>query len=104
MSNMKKIVITGMGAVTPVGIGVEEYWKNITEGKSGIDTIKTFDPSELAVQIAGEVKNFNPSDYLAKDLIRKTDPFMQYAYVAAEEAIKQSGEKIEAAGGKAEVI
>ena len=54
MSNMKKIVITGMGAVTPVGIGVDEYWKNITEGKSGIDTIKTFDPSELAVQIAGE--------------------------------------------------
>ena len=95
MSNMKKIVITGMGAVTPVGIGVDEYWKNITEGKSGIDTIKTFDPSELAVQIAGEVKNFNPSDYLAKDLIRKTDPFMQYAYVAAEEAIKQSGIEIE---------
>ena len=95
MSNMKKIVITGMGAVTPVGIGIDEYWKNITEGKSGIDTIKTFDPSELAVQIAGEVKNFNPSDYLAKDLIRKTDPFMQYAYVAAEEAIKQSGIEIE---------
>ena len=66
---MKRIVITGMGAVTPVGIGVEEYWKNITAGESGIDTIKTFDPSELAVQIAGEVKNFNPSDYLAKDLL-----------------------------------
>ena len=92
---MKRIVITGMGAVTPVGIGVEEYWKNITEGRSGIDTIKTFDPSELAVQIAGEIKNFNPSDYLAKDLIRKTDPFMQYAYIAAEEAIKQSGITIE---------
>ena len=94
---MKKIVITGMGAITPVGIGVEEYWKNITAGVSGIDTIKTFDPSELAVQIAGEVKNFNPSDYLPKDLIRKTDPFMQYAYIAAEEAIKQSGIEIEPA-------
>ena len=92
---MKRIVITGMGAVTPVGIGVDEYWKNITAGESGIDTIKTFDPSELAVQIAGEVKNFNPSDYLAKDLIRKTDPFMQFAYIAAEEAIKQSGIEIE---------
>ena len=88
---MKKIVVTGMGAVTPVGIGVENYWNNITAGASGIDTIKTFDPSELAVQIAGEVKNFNPSDYLPKDLIRKTDPFMQYAYIAAEEAMKQSG-------------
>ncbi len=87
---MKKIVITGMGAVTPVGIGVEEYWKNIISGISGIDTIKSFDPSELAVQIAGEIKNFNPSEHLPKDLIRKTDPFMQYAYIAAEEAIKQS--------------
>ena len=92
---MKKIVVTGMGAVTPVGIGVENYWNNITAGGSGIDTIKTFDPSELAVQIAGEVKDFNPSDYLPKDLIRKTDPFMQYAYIAAEEAMKQSGIKIE---------
>ena len=57
---------------------------------SGIDTIKSFDTSDLAVQIAGEIKNFVPSDYLPKDLIRKTDPFMQYAYIAAEEAIKQS--------------
>lgn len=92
---MKKIVVTGMGAVTPVGIGVENYWKNITAGMSGIDTIKCFDPSELAVQIAGEIKDFNPSDYLPKDLIRKTDPFMQYAYIAAEEALKQSNLEIE---------
>ncbi len=92
---MKKIVITGMGAVTPVGIGVDTYWKNITSGMSGIDTIKSFDPSELAVQIAGEVKDFNPSDYMPKDLIRKTDPFMQYAYISAEEALKQSELKIE---------
>lgn len=92
---MKKIVITGMGAVTPVGIGVDEYWKNLTAGVSGIDTIKSFDPSELAVQIAGEIKDFDPTDFLPKDLIRKTDPFMQYAYIAAEEAIKQSGIEIE---------
>lgn len=84
-----------MGAVTPVGIGVDAFWKNITAGVSGIDTIKTFDPSELAVQIAGEIKDFVPSDYLPKDLVRKTDPFMQYAYIAAEEAIKQSNLKIE---------
>lgn len=92
---MKKIVITGMGAVTPVGIGVDAYWKNVTAGMSGIDTISSFDPSELAVQIAGEVKNFSPSDYMPKDLIRKTDPFMQYAYIAAEEALKQSKLEIE---------
>lgn len=92
---MKKIVITGMGAVTPLGIGVETYWNNLIDGVSGIDTIKSFDPSELAVQFAGEIKNFNPADYLPKDLIRKTDAFMQYAYIAAVEALKQSGVEIE---------
>ena len=92
---MQKIVITGMGAVTPVGIGVDEYWKNITAGASGIDVIRSFDPSELPVQIAGEVKDFTPTDYLPKDLVRKTDPFMQYAYIAAEEALRQSGVEIE---------
>lgn len=92
---MKKIVITGMGAVTPLGIGVDTFWRNLTAGKSGIDTIKSFDPSELAVQIAGEVKDFNPSEYMPKDLIRKTDPFMQYAYTAAKEAINQSAITIE---------
>ena len=88
---MDKIVITGMGAVTPIGIGVDTYWNNLIEGKSGIDIIKSFDASELAVQIAGEVKDFNPSDWLPKDVVRKTDAFMQYAYIAAEEALKQSG-------------
>lgn len=92
---MSRIVITGMGAVTPVGIGMDEYWKNLTEGKSGIERISSFDPSELAVQIAGEIKSFNASDYIPKDLIRKTDPFMQYAYFAAEEALNMSKIEIE---------
>lgn len=92
---MKRIVITGMGTVTPLGIGTDTYWKNLTAGQSGIDTIKSFNASDLAVQIAGEIKDFNPSDYMPKELIRKSDPFMQYAYIAAEEAIKQSGIEIE---------
>lgn len=92
---MAKIVITGMGAVTPLGIGMDAYWENLTAGKSGIDRISSFDPSELAVQIAGEVKNFTASDYMPKDLIRKTDPFMQYAYIAAEEALNMSKIEIE---------
>lgn len=92
---MEKIVITGMGAVTPLGIGVDEYWNNLIQGKSGIDIIKSFDASELAVQIAGEVKNFNPAEHLPKDLVRKTDAFMQYAYIAAEEALKQANLEIE---------
>lgn len=92
---MSKIVITGMGAVTPIGIGVENYWNNLIEGKTGIDTIKNFDASELPVQIAGEVTDFNPNDYLPKDVVRKTDAFMQYAYIAAEEALNRSGVEIE---------
>lgn len=92
---MPKIVITGMGAVTPVGIGLDTYWKNITSGKSGIERIKSFDPGELAVQIAGEIKDFSPGDYMPKDLIRKTDPFMQYAYISAGEALRMSGIEIE---------
>lgn len=92
---MSKIVITGMGAITPVGIGMENYWNNLTSGVSGIDKIKSFDPSELAIQIAGEVKDYTPSEYLPKDLIRKTDPFMQFAYIAAEEALKMANLEIE---------
>ncbi|MGN1132018.1 MAG: beta-ketoacyl-[acyl-carrier-protein] synthase family protein [Ruminococcus sp.] len=92
---MKKIVITGMGAITPIGIGVEEYWKNLLNGKSGIDKITSFDPSELAVQFAGEIRNLNPADYIPKQILRQTDPFMQYAYIAAEEALEMSGVEIE---------
>lgn len=93
---MKKIVITGMGAITPIGIGVDEYWKNLLSGKSGIDKITSFDPSELAVQFAGEIRNLiNPADYIPKQILRQTDPFMQYAYIAAEEALNMSGVEIE---------
>ena len=67
---MGKIVITGMGAVTPVGIGVDNFYNSLIEGKSGIDKIQSFDTSELAVQIAGEIKNFNPADYHPKDKVR----------------------------------
>ncbi len=92
---MGKIVITGMGAVTPVGIGVENFFNALIEGKCGIDKIKSFNADELPVQIAGEVKDFNPAEYLPKDVVRKTDAFMQYAYIAAEEALAQSGLEIE---------
>lgn len=92
---MGKIVITGMGAVTPIGIGVDNFYNALINGECGIDKIQSFDTSELAVQIAGEVKDFNPADYLPKDVVRKTDAFMQYAYIAAEEALKQSELEIE---------
>ena len=87
----QKLVITGMGAVTPIGIGVDTYWNNLLAGVKGIAPITRFDTSGLPVHIAGEVKDFNPADYLPKKLVRETDAFMHYALVAANEAIAQSG-------------
>lgn len=82
----EKIVVTGMGAVTPIGIGVEEYWNNLTAGKSGVGAITRFDAGALAVRIAAEVRDFKPENHLPRKLISQTDAFTQYAYAAAEEA------------------
>lgn len=91
----QKIVITGMGAITPVGIGVEEYWNNLIHGVRGISTITRFDTSNLPVHIAGEVKNFNAADYLPKKLVRETDIFMHFALIAAKEALESSQLSVE---------
>lgn len=88
---MKKIVITGMGAVTPVGIGVDTYWKNLINGVCGIDFIKNFDTSELPVKVGAQIKDYNPLDYLSKKQEKELSVFMQYAYIAANEAFSQSG-------------
>ncbi|MBR6349216.1 MAG: beta-ketoacyl-[Lachnospiraceae bacterium] len=86
-----KLVITGIGAVTPLGVGVDEFWNNLTAGKCGIGEIKSIDVSELPVKNAGQVWDFNPKDYLPTKLCLDMEPYMQYAYIAAEEAIKMSG-------------
>lgn len=86
-----KLVITGMGAVTPIGVGVPAYWQALTAGKCGIGRITRFDASDLPVQIAAELKDFDPAAYMPKTLARTMDPFMQYAFVAAEEALGDSG-------------
>lgn len=95
MSKSNRLVITGMGAVTPIGIGVDEYWKNLVDGKCGVDKITRFDTEELPVKIAAEVKNFVPEDYMPKKLTREMDVFMQYGYAAAMQAIDQAGESVE---------
>lgn len=87
----ERIVITGMGAVTPVGIGVSDYWNHLLAGQTGIGPITRFDAEGLPVRIAGEVKDFDPARYLPKKLVGQTDIFMQFAYAAAEEAIRESG-------------
>lgn len=87
-----RLVITGMGAVTPIGIGVENYWNNLVAGKCGVDKITRFDTSDLPVKIAAEVKDFEAEQYMPKKLTREMDVFMQYGYAAAMEAIEQAGE------------
>ena len=87
----EKLVITGMGAVTPIGIGVDTYWNNLVDGKCGIDHITRFDASELPVQIAAQVKDFNPDDFMTKKQSREMDLFMQYGYAAATEALADAG-------------
>ena len=87
----EKIVITGLGAVTPNGNHVDEYWANLISGVSGIGPITYFDSSNHRVKIAGQLTDFDPETILDAKEIRKLDPFSVYALVATEEAIKMSG-------------
>ncbi len=87
----KKLVVTGMGAVTPLGVGVKNYWDNLIEGKCAIDFIKKIDVSNIPVKVAAEVRDFDPASVLSKKLCREADTFMQYGIAAAFEAIDQSG-------------
>ncbi len=88
---LKRVVVTGLGAITPLGNTVDEFWKNIAAGKSGIDLITKFDTTHFKTKFAGEVKGFNAADYFEKNEARKYDLFTQYAVVAADEAIKNAG-------------
>lgn len=99
-----KLVITGMGAVTPIGVGVPAYWQALTAGKCGIGRITRFDASDLPVQIAAELKDFDPAAYIPKTLARTMDPFMQYAFVATEEALGDSGLDIAAAPDRVGIV
>ncbi len=88
---MKRVVITGLGAITPLGNNVEEFWKGIKEGKCGIDYIKSFDTTNFRVKLAAEVKDYNPEDYFDKREAKRLDKFSQYAMIASREAWKDSG-------------
>lgn len=89
----ENLVITGMGAVTPIGIGVENYWNNLIAGKCGIERITRFDPKDSAVKIAAQVKDFDPDNFMTKKQSREMDLFMQYGYAASEEALADAGIK-----------
>src|SRR5574341_235322 len=88
---MERIVITGMGTVNPLGLNVSETWKNVTAGVSGVAPITLFDPSNLQVHIACEVKNFNPEKFMDSKEARRRDRFEQLATAAADEAISAAG-------------
>jgi 3-oxoacyl-[acyl-carrier-protein] synthase II len=87
----RRVVVTGLGLVTPLGTGLEKSWQNICSGVSGIDLITRFDTSDYAVKIAAEVKDFQAEDYFEKKEAKKLDLFVQYGLVAAQMAIKDSG-------------
>ena len=87
----KRVVITGLGAMTPIGNTVEEFWKGIKSNKCGIDKITEFDTENYKVKLAGEVKGFNPEEYFDKRSSKRLDRFSQFAIVASKEAKEDSG-------------
>jgi len=88
---LKRVVVTGLGALTPIGNSVPEFWEALVNGVSGAAPIKSFNTEKFKTKFACEVKNFNPEDYLDKKEARKLDPFVQYALVSTEEAVKDGG-------------
>lgn len=91
---LKRVVVTGIGAITPLGKNLEETWKGLVAGVSGAAPIARFDATKFKTKFACEVKDFNPADYFGKEA-RKLDPFTQFAVVAADEAIKDSNLDLE---------
>ena len=96
MTQLKRVVVTGLGALTPIGNNVSEYWANLLSGKSGAAPITHFDASNFKTRFACEVKNFNVNDYIDRKEARKQDPYTQYAVVATSEAMQDSNIDLDA--------
>lgn len=96
MKSLRRVVVTGMGAITPIGNSVEEFWNGIKEQKIGFGPITYFDASEYKAKLAAEVKDFNPKNYVSPKEARRLSLFSQYAIAAAQEAIEDSGLDLEA--------
>ena len=88
---MRRVVVTGMGAITPVGNDIDTMWANMLAGVNGVEIITSFDTSDLKVHLAGTVKNFEPEKYIEKRELRKLDIYCQYAIAAAQQAVDDSG-------------
>jgi len=96
----RRVVITGMGAVTPLGNSVEDTWKGLLEGKSGIAPIENYDVSSYSTRFAGQIRNLDVTEYLSSKEARKIDPFIQYGLVASIQAIRDSGLEVTDANRK----
>ena len=102
---MEKVVITGMGTISPLGLTVEESWKNVVDGVSGVGPITLFDPARLNVHFAAEVKNFIPENYMDTKEARRRDRFEQLGIAAAKDALASSGLEItESNAGRVSVL
>src|SRR5689334_15107212 len=95
MKSIRRVVVTGLGALTPIGNDVESYWQGLVAGKSGSDFITKFDASKFRTKFAAEVKGFSPELYMDKKEARKIDVFSQYALAVAEQAVQDSGLNLE---------
>jgi 3-oxoacyl-[acyl-carrier-protein] synthase II len=87
----RRVVVTGIGLVSPLGVGTQKNWEALLEGKSGIGIITRFDASRFSTRIAGEVKDFSPLDFVDKKEVRKMDLFIQFSVAAAQLAVEDSG-------------
>lgn len=87
MNGKRRVVVTGMGALTPVGLGIEEFWKNLVAGKSGAAPVTYFDASRYDTKFACELKGFNPTAYLDRKSAQRMDPFSQYAMISSDAAV-----------------
>ena len=91
---LKKVVVTGIGALTPIGNSANEFWEALSKGVSGAAFIKKFDPTPFRTKFACELKNYDPFDHYDRKEARKMDLFTQYAMIAADEAVVDSGIEI----------
>jgi 3-oxoacyl-[acyl-carrier-protein] synthase II len=87
----RRVVVTGLGAITPIAIGTNEYWNALLEGKNGVDLITKFDTTRFDTKFAAEVKDFNPENFIDKKTIKRLDPFSQFAIASSEIAVADSG-------------
>src|SRR5687768_7693838 len=101
---MRRVVITGLGCVTPLGNDVRSTWEGLIHGKSGIGPITKFDAAKFDTKIAGEVKGFEPEKYIEKKEVKKMDLFIQYTIAAAQQCVEDAGLKVPFEGLEAERV